>query len=99
MSSLGEFAYMVLVKNRLLECGSEVDIVQCSCGRQHNAPSSDQTKRHQKEHKKNTKKTQKKHKKNTKKTTNNYDEKAAYDSYMKPEPGFQSGPGDSVDAN
>jgi hypothetical protein len=28
-----------------------------------------------------------------------YDEETAYDSYMNPEPGFQSGPGDSVDAN
>ena len=29
---------------------------------------------------------------------NDYDEKAAYESYMNPEPDFQSGPGDSVDA-
>jgi len=28
-----------------------------------------------------------------------YDEEAAYDSYMNPEPGFQPGPGDSVDAD
>jgi len=28
-----------------------------------------------------------------------YDEEAAYESYMNPEPGFQSGPGDSVDAD
>jgi len=27
------------------------------------------------------------------------DEEAAYESYMNPEPGFQSGPGDSVDAD
>ena len=30
---------------------------------------------------------------------NDYDEEAAYESYMNPEPGFQSGPGDSVDAD
>ena len=30
---------------------------------------------------------------------NDYDEEAAYGSYMNPEPGFQSGPGDSVDAD
>jgi len=30
---------------------------------------------------------------------NDYDEETAYESYMNPEPGFQSGPGDSVDAN
>jgi len=30
---------------------------------------------------------------------NDYDEEAAYDNYMTPEPGFQSGPGDSADAN
>ena len=28
-----------------------------------------------------------------------YDEKAAYESYMNPEPGIQSGPGDSEDAD
>ena len=28
-----------------------------------------------------------------------YDEEAAYESYINPEPGFQSGPGDSVDAD
>jgi len=27
------------------------------------------------------------------------DEETAYESYMNPEPGFQSGPGDSVDAD
>ena len=27
------------------------------------------------------------------------DEEAAYESYMNPKPGFQSGPGDSVDAD
>ena len=27
---------------------------------------------------------------------NDYDEVAAYESYMNPEPGFQSGPGDSA---
>ena len=30
---------------------------------------------------------------------NDYDEEIAYESYMNPEPGFQSGPGDSVDAD
>ena len=30
---------------------------------------------------------------------NDYDEEAAYESYMNPEPGLQSGPGDSVDAD
>ena len=30
---------------------------------------------------------------------NDYDEEAAYESYTNPEPGFQSGPGDSVDAD
>ena len=30
---------------------------------------------------------------------NDYDEEAAYESVMNPEPGFQSGPGDSVDAD
>ena len=30
---------------------------------------------------------------------NDYDEEAAYDDYMNPEPGFQPGPGDSVDAD
>jgi len=30
---------------------------------------------------------------------NDYDEETAYESYMNPEPGFQSGPGDSVDAD
>jgi len=30
---------------------------------------------------------------------NNYDEEAANESYMNPEPGSQSGPGDSVDAD
>jgi hypothetical protein len=30
---------------------------------------------------------------------NGYDEEAAYNRYMNPEPGFQSGPGDFVDAN
>ena len=28
-----------------------------------------------------------------------YDDEAAYESYMNPEPGFQSGPGDAVDAD
>ena len=28
-----------------------------------------------------------------------YDEETAYDSYMNPEPGFLSGPGDFVDTN
>jgi len=28
-----------------------------------------------------------------------YDKETAYESYMNPEPGFQSGPGDSVDAD
>jgi len=28
-----------------------------------------------------------------------YDEETAHESYMNPEPGFQSGPGDSVDAD
>ena len=28
---------------------------------------------------------------------NDYDEETAYESFMNPEPGFQSGPGDSVD--
>ena len=30
---------------------------------------------------------------------NDYDEETACESYMNPEPGFQSGPGDSVDAD
>ena len=30
---------------------------------------------------------------------NDYDEETAYESYMNPEPGFKSGPGDSVDAD
>jgi hypothetical protein len=30
---------------------------------------------------------------------NDYDEETAYDGYMNPEPGFQSGPGDSVNAD
>jgi len=30
---------------------------------------------------------------------NDYDEETAYDSFMNSEPGFQSGPGDSVDAD
>jgi len=30
---------------------------------------------------------------------NDYDEETAYESYMNPEPGFQSGPGGSVDAD
>ena len=30
---------------------------------------------------------------------NDYDEETAYESYMNPEPSFQSGPGDSVDAD
>jgi len=30
---------------------------------------------------------------------NDYDKEAAYESYMNPEPGFQSGPGDSVDGD
>ena len=30
---------------------------------------------------------------------NDYDEETAYGSYMTPEPGFQSGPVDSVDAD
>ena len=30
---------------------------------------------------------------------NDYDEVTAYESYINPEPGFQSGPGDSVDAD
>ena len=30
---------------------------------------------------------------------NDYNEEAAYESYMNPEPGFQSGPGDSSDAD
>jgi len=30
---------------------------------------------------------------------NDYDEEAAYESYINPEPGFQSGPGDSADAD
>ena len=30
---------------------------------------------------------------------NDYDEEAAYESYMNPEPGFQSGPGDSANAD
>jgi len=30
---------------------------------------------------------------------NDYGELAAYESYMNPEPGFQSGPGDSADAD
>ena len=30
---------------------------------------------------------------------NDYDEEAAYESYMNPEPGFQSGPGGSANAD
>jgi len=30
---------------------------------------------------------------------NGYDEETAYNSYMNPDPGFQSGPGVSVDAD
>ena len=30
---------------------------------------------------------------------NDYDEETDYESYMNPEPGLQSGPGDSVDAD
>jgi len=30
---------------------------------------------------------------------NDYNEETAYESYMNPEPGFQSAPGDSVDAD
>jgi len=30
---------------------------------------------------------------------NDYDEETAYESYMNPEPGFQSGPGDSSNAD
>jgi len=30
---------------------------------------------------------------------NDYDEETAYESYMNPEPGFQSGPGDSANAD
>ena len=30
---------------------------------------------------------------------NDYDEEAAYEKYMNPEPGFQPGPGNSVDAD
>jgi len=30
---------------------------------------------------------------------NDYDEETANENYMNPEPGFQSGPGDSVDAD
>ena len=30
---------------------------------------------------------------------NDYDEEAAYESYMNPEPGLQSGPGDSANAD
>ena len=30
---------------------------------------------------------------------NDYDEETAYESYMNPEPGFQSGPGDTVGAD
>jgi len=30
---------------------------------------------------------------------NDYGEETAYESYMNPEPGFQSGPGNSVDAD
>jgi hypothetical protein len=30
---------------------------------------------------------------------NDYDEETAYESYMNPEPGFQSGPGDSENAD
>ena len=35
----------------------------------------------------------------SKKYRNDYDEETTYESYMNPEPGFQSGPGDSVDAD
>ena len=31
--------------------------------------------------------------------SSDYDEETAYESYMNPEPGFQSGPGDAVDAD
>jgi len=30
---------------------------------------------------------------------NDYDEETAYESYMNPEPGFQSGPGDAANAD
>jgi len=30
---------------------------------------------------------------------NDYDEETAYEGYMNPEPGFQSGPGDSANAD
>ena len=33
------------------------------------------------------------------KIAESYDEEAAYESYINPEPVFQSGPGDSVDAD
>ena len=33
------------------------------------------------------------------KKANDYDEETAYESYMNPEPGFQSGPGDSANAD
>ena len=32
-------------------------------------------------------------------TRNDYDEETAYEFHMNPEPGFQSGPGDYVDAD
>jgi len=35
----------------------------------------------------------------TPRVRNDYDEEAAYESYMNPEPGFQSGPGDSANAD
>ena len=33
------------------------------------------------------------------KNRNDYDEETAYECYMNPEPGFQSGPGDSANAD
>ena len=33
------------------------------------------------------------------KARNDYDEETAFESYMNPEPGFQSGPGDSANAD
>jgi len=35
----------------------------------------------------------------TPRARNDYDEETAYESYMNPEPGFQSGPGDSANAD
>ena len=48
------------------------------------------------------KQTQKRSKSGSKKhprARNDFGEEAAYESYTNPEPGFQSSPGDSVDAN